>query len=133
MNEPTQFTIGSDVSCTDGGCGQLRRVVVDPIARTLTYLVVEAKHRQGEGRLVPIALATCSDAEIQLSCTIAQFDNFERSEETRFLPGAQGQWSYGQGSNDLPCLLWARHGRRRVGNGRYRAGRKRCRFPADHL
>ncbi|MGC8513635.1 MAG: PRC-barrel domain-containing protein [Acidimicrobiales bacterium] len=96
MSEATQFTIGSDVSCTDGACGKLDRVVVDPVARTLTHLVVGAKHRQSKGHLVPIALATCSDAEIQLSCTIAQFDNFERAEETRFLPGARGQWSYGQ-------------------------------------
>ncbi len=96
VSEAAQFTIGNDVSCTDGACGRLDRVVVDPVARTLTHLVVEAKHRQGKGHLVPIALATCSDAEIQLSCTIAQFDNFERAEETRFLPGARGHWSYGQ-------------------------------------
>jgi len=96
VTETTQFTIGSDVSCTDGACGQLQRVVVDPIARALTHLVIEAKHRPGKGHLVPIELATCSDAEIHLSCTIAQFDNFESAEETRFLPGARGQWNYDQ-------------------------------------
>lgn len=49
MSEATEFTIGSKVSCSDGDCGELRRVVVDPLARALTHLVVEAQHRQGIG------------------------------------------------------------------------------------
>jgi hypothetical protein len=39
MSEATTFIIGSEVSCTDGVCGDLRRVVVDPIARAITHLV----------------------------------------------------------------------------------------------
>ena len=31
MPETERFTIGADVSCTDGPCGTLARVVVDPI------------------------------------------------------------------------------------------------------
>jgi len=96
VSEATQFTIGSDVSCSDGTCGQLRRVVVDPIARTLTHLVVEAKHRQGTGHLVPIDLVASTDTEIHLRCTKAQFEALENAEETQFLPGAGGQWGYGQ-------------------------------------
>jgi len=96
VSENTQFTIGSDVSCNDGNCGQLRRVVVDPIARALTHLVVEEKHRQGTGRLVPIDLVASSGVEIHLGCTRAQFDALQEAEETRFLPGAPGQWGYGQ-------------------------------------
>ncbi|MHB2027400.1 MAG: PRC-barrel domain-containing protein [Acidimicrobiales bacterium] len=96
MSEPTEFIIGSDVSCSDGTCGELRRVVVDPVARTLTHLVVEAKHRQGMGHLVPIDLVTSSGAEIHLRCTVAQFEDLEDAEETHFLPGASGQWGYGQ-------------------------------------
>lgn len=94
--ETTQFTIGSDVSCSDGSCGELRRVVVDPVARALTHLVVEEKHRQGTGHLVPIELVRSSGAEIRLRCTMVQFDALEDAEETQFLPGARGQWSYGQ-------------------------------------
>lgn len=96
VSTTTNFTIGSDVECSDGACGQLRRVVVDPVARTLTHLVVEAKHRQGLGRLVPIDLVTSSDTEIHLSCTVAEFEGLEDAEETQFLPGARGQWGYGQ-------------------------------------
>ena len=97
MSETTEFTIGSDVSCSDGACGELRRVVVDPIARALTHLVVEAKHRQGMGHLVPVDLVSSAGAEIHLRCTVAQFEALDDAEETQFLPGASGQWGYGQG------------------------------------
>jgi len=96
MAESRQFSIGSEVFCSDGACGELRRVVVDPIARTLTHLVVEAKHRQGLGHLVPVDLVDSAAGGIQLSCTTAQFEALESAEETRFLPGAPGQWAYGQ-------------------------------------
>ncbi len=97
MSETTEFTIGSDVSCSDGACGELRRVVVDPIARALTHLVVEAKHGQGMGHLVPVDLVSSAGAEIHLRCTVAQFEALDDAEETQFLPGASGQWGYGQG------------------------------------
>ena len=37
----TPFTIGADARCTDGVCGKVTRVVVDPVARTVTQLVVQ--------------------------------------------------------------------------------------------
>jgi len=92
----TEFTIGSDVSCSDGPCGELRRVVVDPVARSLTHLVVEGRHRQGTGHLVPIGLVSSSGSEIVLSCTTAEFEVLEDAEESQFLRGAEGSWGYGQ-------------------------------------
>ena len=56
MTQPVQFTIGAKVSCTDGVCGQVIRVVVDPVARAVTHLVVEPKDGGGLGRLVPLSL-----------------------------------------------------------------------------
>jgi hypothetical protein len=91
VSETMQFTIGSDVSCRDGSCGELRRVVVDPIALALTHLVVEEKHRQGLGHLVPIDLVTSSGAEIHLGCTRAQFEALEDAKETQFLPQGHRQ------------------------------------------
>ena len=38
MAKTTPFTIGADASCTDGACGKMTRVVVDPIARAITHL-----------------------------------------------------------------------------------------------
>jgi sporulation protein YlmC with PRC-barrel domain len=96
MSETTEFTIGSEVACSDGVCGELARVVVDPVARALTHLVVEAKHRRGTGRLVPIELVESTAEEIRLRCAMSEFEALEDAEETRFLPGASGEWPYGQ-------------------------------------
>jgi sporulation protein YlmC with PRC-barrel domain len=97
MSETTEFTIGSEVACSDGVCGELSRVVVDPIARALTHLVVEPRNRPGAGRLVPIELVDSTAEEIQLRCAMSEFEALEDAEETRFLPGASGAWGYGQG------------------------------------
>lgn len=96
MSEKTEFAIGSKVTCSDGNCGELKRVVVDPVARTLTHLVVEPKHASGNGRLVPIDLADSTESGIQLRCAASQFEALEEAEETEFLPGAGGQWGYGR-------------------------------------
>jgi sporulation protein YlmC with PRC-barrel domain len=89
-----QFTMGSDVQCTDGACGKLRRVVVDPVARALTHLVVEPGHRDRGGHLVPIALVSLVGPQIGLSCSLAEFEKLEDAEETQLLPGARGTWDY---------------------------------------
>jgi hypothetical protein len=61
----TPFTIGADARCTDGACGKVIRVVVDPVARAVTHLVVEPKHRHGLGRLVPLDAHTSLDEKRQ--------------------------------------------------------------------
>ena len=96
MTGPTDFSIGSVVSCSDGACGVLARIVIDPVARALTHLVVEPEHGGGGGRLVPVDLVASTAEEITLACTTAQFEQLEAAEETQFLPGADGQWGYGQ-------------------------------------
>jgi sporulation protein YlmC with PRC-barrel domain len=95
MTQTTPFTIGTEVSCTDGICGELRRVVVDPVARAVTHLVVEPKHRRALGRLVPLDLADATPQEIRLRCTLAEFGQLEAAEETQFLPGSSGYGPYG--------------------------------------
>jgi sporulation protein YlmC with PRC-barrel domain len=97
-----QFTIGADASCTDGSCGQVSRVVVDPVARAVTHLVVEPSHRHGLGRLVPLDLVDVVAGEIRLRCTLAEFNKLDLGEETQFLPGAGGWGAYGPGQ----VLAW---------------------------
>ena len=94
MTETTPFTIGADVSCSDGVCGRVSRVVVDPVARTVTHLVVEPKHRLDVGRLVPLGLADATAGEIRLRCTLADFEELDPAEETQFLPGTPGYPGY---------------------------------------
>jgi sporulation protein YlmC with PRC-barrel domain len=95
MAETTQFTIGAEVSCSDGLCGEVTRVVVDPVAQAVTHLVVEQTHRQGLGRLVPLSLVSASAGEIRLGCTTAEFDKLDSAEETQFVPGSNGYAAYG--------------------------------------
>ncbi len=95
MADTTSFTIGSDASCTDGTCGEVSRVVVDPVARAVTHLVVEPKGRKGLGRLVPLDLVDATEGEIRLRCTVAEFEALDPAEETQFVPGSKGYASYG--------------------------------------
>jgi sporulation protein YlmC with PRC-barrel domain len=90
------FTIGAEATCTDGPCGTVIRVVVDPLTRTLTHLVVEPKHRKGLGRLVPLDLVEPGSGEVVLHCDLAAFDKLDLAEETEFLPGF-GQSGYDPG------------------------------------
>jgi sporulation protein YlmC with PRC-barrel domain len=70
--------------------------VVDPVARAITHLAVEPRHRKGEGRLVPIDLVLSTEPEIRLKCTLAQFEVLEEADETQFVRGAPGDFGYGQ-------------------------------------
>ena len=90
------FTIGTEAACTDGPCGEVRRVVVDPVARELTHLVIEPEHRSGLGRLVPLDLVEQDAEGIRLRCTQAEFDKLPLAEETDFLPGGSGYESYAE-------------------------------------
>ena len=94
MTETTPFTIGADASCSDGACGKVSRVVVDPVARTVTHLVVEPGHWHGPGRLVPLDLVDATAGEIRLRCTLAEFEKLDPAEETQFLPGTPGYAGY---------------------------------------
>src|SRR5580693_8796492 len=106
MAETTPFTIGTEVSCSDGTCGELSRVAVDPVARAVTHLVVEPKHDPGFGRLVPLDLVDATAAGIRLRCTLAEFDKLGPAEETKFIPGGTGSVDYAEGE----VLSWPYYG-----------------------
>ena len=90
----TPFTIGADARCTDGVCGEVSRVVVDPVARAVTHLVVEPKHRHGAGRLVPLDLVDATTGEVRLRCTLAEFEKLGTAEDTHFAPQTSGLYQY---------------------------------------
>jgi hypothetical protein len=96
MGETMQFSIGAEIVCSDGVCGDLIRIVVDPIARSVTHLVVEPKHRQGPSRLVPLDLVEPTRGKIEIRCTQEGFDKLDPAEETEFLPGSYGDYGSGQ-------------------------------------
>lgn len=85
MGEQVEFIVGTPVACSDGPCGEILRLVIDPRLRVLSYLVVEPKHRRGTGRLVPVDLVAVSNNEIRLHCTKQDFLKLSFAEETIFL------------------------------------------------
>ena len=95
MIGPTEFTVGSEVCSSDGPCGVLARVVIDPVARAVTHLVVEPTRGRKKGHLVPVNLAVPTTDGVALACTTAEFDELDEADEARFIPGGSGQFRYG--------------------------------------
>ncbi|MGO8958950.1 MAG: hypothetical protein ACLQFR_16500 [Streptosporangiaceae bacterium] len=83
------LVIGSESQCTDGFRGEVRCLVVDPVARAVTHLVVEPAGRAGLAHLVPLDLVDVTTGEIRIGCTEAEFKNLGPAEETlaEFVPG----------------------------------------------
>ncbi len=95
MSDTTQFTIGTGARCTDGVCGEVSRVVVDPVGQVVTHLVIEPKGRAGLARLVPVGLVEAASPEVRLRCTLDAFGHLDPAEETQFVPGSVGYAAYG--------------------------------------
>jgi hypothetical protein len=80
------FRIGADASCSDGACGRVSRIIVNPVAREVTHLVVDQKHRSGAGRLVPVDLVDATTGQLRLRCTLAEFQALRPAQETEVVP-----------------------------------------------
>ena len=87
MAAETEFAIGAKASCTDGPCGEVTRLIVDPAARTVTHLVIKPEHEAGRARLVPLDLVGAAAGEITLRCTLAEFGQLGRADETEMVEG----------------------------------------------
>ena len=96
MAEATEFTIGAKASCSDGVCGEVSRLVMDPVALTVTHLVIEPKHRREPGRLVPVHLVDTTTGQIRLRCTTAEFGKLDLAQETDLVEGLDYGGGYGQ-------------------------------------
>jgi hypothetical protein len=85
----TLLRIGAVAVGSDGYRGEVRAAVIDPVAATVTHVVVEPEGRAGLARLVPLALLE-TDAEtdagasgqLRLRSTQAEFMNLGPAEET---------------------------------------------------
>lgn len=115
MADSEPFTIGAEAVCTDGTCGHVTQVVVDPLDRSVTHLIVEPDHRAGLGRLVPLDLVDARPGQVQLRCTREEFEKLDRAEDIRFLPGTEAQagydpeqtlvWPYFGGNTTVPVTV----------------------------
>ena len=76
------LVIGNEALCSDGYRGELRAVVIDPAARTVTHIAVEPEGRRGLARLVPLDLVDAASGQLRLHCTEEEFKGLDPAEET---------------------------------------------------
>jgi len=86
MARKMPLRIGASVSCSDGACGRVSRIIVNPDAREVTQLVVDQKHRNDSGRLVPVDLLDAAMGQLRLGCTLAEFQALQPAQETEVVP-----------------------------------------------
>jgi sporulation protein YlmC with PRC-barrel domain len=80
-----RLELGEPIVCTDGEVGELADVVVDPIQRRVTHLVVQPHGKLGPARLVPAELASGDEGRISLRCTRADVDGYATVRESSYL------------------------------------------------
>jgi sporulation protein YlmC with PRC-barrel domain len=90
LRKDKEVAVPERTPITDGVCGRVTQVVLDPIKDEVTHLIVEPEHRQGLGRLVSMDLTEVAADHVDLRCTRAEFDDLQVAEEVRFLPGTEG-------------------------------------------
>ena len=82
-----RLEIGNRVRCTDEVYGELADIVIDPLEKRVTHLVVQPEQGEEGARLVPIQLAKRREGEqgeIELECTLAETHGFEAVHETAY-------------------------------------------------
>jgi len=82
MVQMLQLRIGASATCTDGACGQVSRIIVNPFTREVTHLAVDLQHRRGLGRLVPVDLVDATTGQIRLRCSLAEFQTLWPAQKT---------------------------------------------------
>jgi sporulation protein YlmC with PRC-barrel domain len=118
MARKMPLRIGADASCSDGACGHVSRIIVDPVAREVTQLAVDQKHRSDPGRLVPVDLVDATTGQLRLRCTLAEFQALPPARKTEVVPDLDptGHQDPGPSVNFLPIspgvLLPGGRGRR---------------------
>jgi sporulation protein YlmC with PRC-barrel domain len=91
--------LGTAVRCTDDVAGELADVVIDPVERRVTHLVVQTKDNQV--RLVPVELAAgYAKDEVTLACSARDLVTFDSIREFAYLPQgelpeADSDWDVG--------------------------------------
>src|SRR3954447_25839308 len=80
-----RLDLGSGVHCTDAAFGELADVIVDPISRRITHLVVEPHGHHERARLVPIDRARPAGDGLVLDYSLSELDALEPLQESAYL------------------------------------------------
>jgi sporulation protein YlmC with PRC-barrel domain len=78
--------IDAGVGCVDGVCGVSTHIVINPISKKVTHLVVKQKEFPYIERMVPVEWITQTTSNlIQLDCTKEKFGHLELFIETEYV------------------------------------------------
>jgi len=82
-----RLELDKPVLCEEDEVGKLADLVVDPVAKRVTHLVVKSRHGAGMSHLVPIELVETSEqvGGIALTCSRAELDALPPVEEFAYL------------------------------------------------
>jgi sporulation protein YlmC with PRC-barrel domain len=95
-----RLELGCAVQCTDASFGELADVVIDPLSRRVTHLVVRPHKQPENARLVPVGQARDDGGAIALDCSVADVQALEPVRESAYLrlgefPVADPDWDIG--------------------------------------
>jgi sporulation protein YlmC with PRC-barrel domain len=113
MAQTMPFRIGADAGCTDGPCGRVSRIIVDPAAHEVTHLAVDPKHGHGRGRLVPVDLVDATTGQIRLRCTLAEFQALRPARETEAVPDLDPTGHASMAPSQMNWFTWGQAARDR--------------------
>jgi sporulation protein YlmC with PRC-barrel domain len=78
--------VNAKVECADGRCGESTYLILNPVTRKVTHVVVQEKDLPHIERLVPISLVEDSTPQlIRLRCTSDELRGLENFVETHFI------------------------------------------------
>lgn len=84
-----RLELGAEVRCSDDArAGRLGDVVVDPVERRVTHVVVRPSHGADPSRLVPFTLVADEpgDGRLALRCTAAELERLEPTQDFALVP-----------------------------------------------
>ena len=83
------------VTCIDGNCGKSSHVIINPLNRTITHIVVQDKDfPESSKRLVAIDRVIATDHKsIQLKCTTHELAQMEKFTETHYINSDAAEYS----------------------------------------
>ena len=96
-----RLELGTAVHCTDKQLGELADVVIDPVSRCLTHLVVRIHGGTGPARLVPMQLVSIdADGRLCLGCTVGDAGKLDAVQDFAYLrmgdfPVSDPKWDVG--------------------------------------
>jgi sporulation protein YlmC with PRC-barrel domain len=102
----SDLVLGCGVSCSDGVCGRLQALVLDPKSGRITDLVVRARHSLDQRRLVPVGLIESTTGGVWLRCDIKSFGLLENVEQRQYDPSQPPEWADDEGAEALGSFAW---------------------------